>query len=264
MAEEGLAPPLRVGLAVAVMEVLVLGHPVIYTSIVEGERDIIGDVERSVGVVRAYARETQSPGLVTHVEAGAGIVDRVQPGQAFVDVSPGVIVEVVVEPEEGLLLAFVPAGRIVEVQVVDPLPGQVALVTVVRVPVAFGRGVAVVEVSDESQVGVAVVLAIQVARVLVEVILEAHQDWPSVFGVDHRARELPVVAIDGAVGQDGCAIGAQRHVRTRWRHGELAIPTDRQHSRRREAMAADLDLHLIYDGVGQPERAWPELVARPL
>jgi hypothetical protein len=34
---------------------------------------------------------------------------------------------VVVEPEEGLLLPVVAAGGPVEVQVVDPFPGQVAL-----------------------------------------------------------------------------------------------------------------------------------------
>jgi hypothetical protein len=150
MAEEGLAPPLRVGLAVAGMEVLVLGYPVIQARIVKSEGNVVGDIERSIRVVRPHARQTQAAGLVAHVEAGAGVVDRVQPGQALVDVSRGVVVKVIMEPEEGLLLAIVPAGGVVQVKVVDPLPGQVALMTLVRVAIAFGRGVAVVEVGEEA------------------------------------------------------------------------------------------------------------------
>ena len=105
-----------------------------------------------------------------HVELG--VVDRHQADHALVDVGAGVAVNVVVEPQERLLLAVVVAGGMTEVEVVQPLAGLVgglvrlaperaeAPVGVVGVAVGLRRGVAVVQVGQERVVGRAEVRAV--------------------------------------------------------------------------------------------------------
>ena len=60
VAEEGLAPPLGVHFAAAVVEVLVRGGAVVERAVVEHERDVVLHVERAVGVV-ADAGEAEPP-----------------------------------------------------------------------------------------------------------------------------------------------------------------------------------------------------------
>ena len=110
---ERLAPPLRVGgrvlrqreLVGGVVDVLVHRDAVVEPAVVEGERDVVLDVERAVPVVGAHAREPQALALVAHVHAALvahrlRVVDRVEADHALVDVGAGVVHPVVVEPEE--------------------------------------------------------------------------------------------------------------------------------------------------------------------
>src|SRR5919199_1655244 len=131
------------------------------------------------------------------------------PHHSFEHIGAGVVVEMVGESEEGLLLLVVAPGRPVQVQVVDPLPGQVAtsicrvrlVVAVVGVAVALGRGVPVVQVRQEAPLGTAKVLPRHTERIFVEMILEAHQARSAVLGVDPRPGEGAVEAVDRAARQ---------------------------------------------------------------
>ncbi len=203
--------------------------------------------------------------LVAHVHAVLGVVDRVEPDHALVDVRPGVVHPVVVEPEEALLLAVVPAGRPVQVQVVDEHLRQVALGLrpvphrVVRVAVALRRGVPVVQVGQERPVRGAEVLAVQAERVLVQVVLEADQARLAVLRVDHRAGERAVEAVDRArrqlplAGRHLLAVGVEGDRR-------LAERVDRQHLRRGERVRPQLHVDLVDDRVRVADLAGPELV----
>ena len=207
---ERLAPPLRVRARVArgrelrVVDVVVLGDPVIEAAVEEGQRDVVVDVEAAVGVVGAHPGQPQATALVAHVHPVLRVIDGVEADHALVDVGPGVVHPVVVEPEEALLLPVIATGRPVQVQVVHRHPRPVALALravphrVVRVAVALRGGVAVVQVGQERQVRRAEVLPVQAQWVLVEVVLEPDQGRLAVLGVDHRAREGAVEAVDRA------------------------------------------------------------------
>ncbi len=109
--EERLAPPLGVRLRVAgsrelalgVVDVLVDRGAVVQPAVVDRQRDVEVHVERAVGVVGADTRQPQALGLVAGVEVVLGVVDRVEADHSLVDVRPGVVHPVVVEPEEALL-----------------------------------------------------------------------------------------------------------------------------------------------------------------
>ena len=210
--------------------------------------------------------QPETLGLVAHVHPVLGVVDRVEPDHPLVDVGPGVVHAVVVEPEEGLLLAVVATGGPVQVEVVDPFAGQVALTLgaevhgVVRVAVALGRGVPVVQVGEEGPVGRAEVLPVQAERVLVQVVLEADEDRLAVLGVDHRAREDPVEAVDGAFGQ--LPLGAHGVPLAGGVEGDrrLAERVDRQDLGRGERVGRDLELDLVDDRVRGVHVARPLLV----
>jgi hypothetical protein len=228
-----LAPPLRVRLAVAVVGVLVRRDAVVEPAVVERQRDVVVDVEGAVRVVLAHAREPVALGLVAVVLDR--VVDRHQADHALVDVGAGVAVHVVVEPEERLLLALVAAGRIGEVELVDPLarlPGRLVgealegaepVIAVVRLAIGLRRGVAVVEVGQERVVRRPEVLAV-VAVVLVEMVLEAHERCPAVLRVDPRAGERAVEAVDRAVRQ-----APRVRVGAPGRSDDLAEAVDRLH-----------------------------------
>ena len=216
---EQLAPPLGVDASAELVgrEVLALqggplergvlvgvrAHSVVEAAVVERERDVVLHVEGAVAVVGADARQTQTVGLVAAVQHR--IVVRREADHALVDVGPRVVHAVIVEPEERLLLAIVAARRICEIQVVDPLPRLVAAAVVghvVRLAVALGRGVAVVQVGEERPVGSAEVLPVETALVQVEVVLESDQSGASVLDVEHRSREGAVEPVDGAGRQE--------------------------------------------------------------
>ena len=234
--------------------------------VVERERDVVLDVEGAVGVVGPHAREPQALGLVAGVEVVLRVVDRVEADHALVDVRPGVVHPVVVEPEERLLLPVVAAGRPVQVQVVheglDRVTGvlRTEQVRVVRVAVRLGRGVPVVQVGQERVVRRAEVLPVQVQRVLVQVVLEPHQHGLAVLGVDPGTGERAVEAVDRRRRQGADrARGVGGAVRVEGRHG-LAERVDRQHLRRRERVRPDEQVELVDDRVGEPDGAGPELV----
>ena len=258
---EGLAPPLGVrlrvgGLELAVVDVVVGGDAVVEAVVGEGQRDVVLDVEGTVGVVGAHARQPQALGLLASVETTLGpvvvrlrVVDREQPDAALVDVRPGVVHAVVVEPEEALLLPVVAAGRPVEVQVVAPLTGPVALGLravahgVVRVAVTLRGGVAVVQVGQEGAVGGAEVLGVE-PGVLVQVVVEPDDHRLAVLGVDPRqaAVELPRGARRLGAGRAGGHGGLAPVVERRDR---LALVVDRQHLRRGERVLGLVHVELV-------------------
>ena len=177
---------------------------------------------------------------------------------------------VVVEPEEALLLPVITTGRPVQVEVVHRHPRPVALPLravlhrVVRVAVTLGRGVTVVQVGQERQVRRAEVLPVQAERVLVEVVLESHQGRLAVLGVDHRAREGAVEAVDRAGRQR--PLLARRmgdhaaHAGPLERRRRLTRGVDRQHLRGGERMRSGVQVDLVHDRVRRPDPARPELV----
>ncbi len=279
--EEGLAPPLRVlgrvlrerELAHAVVHVLVGRDPVVETAVVERQRDVVGHIERAVRVVGAHAGEAQALALVAavvHALTGhvlLGVVDRVQADHALVDVRTRVVHAVIVEPEEALLLAIVISRGPVQVEVVNEHPRRVAvrvrpmLHRVVRVAVALGSGVPVVQVGEERPVRSAEVLAVKAQRVLVEVVLEPHQHRLAVLRVDHRAGERAVEGIDGARRQGALGAGGVRLARRVERDGGLALDVDGQHRRRREGMRIHDHIELVDDRIhGRGARGSPHLV----
>ena len=82
----------------------------------------------------------------------------------FVHVRARVMHAVIVEPQEPLLLAVVATCRIHVVQVVAPFSGMVGafvLREMVRIAVALGRGVPIVQMRKEAPVGRAEVLAVE-------------------------------------------------------------------------------------------------------
>ncbi len=217
-------------------------------------------------MVLADAGEPEAAPLVPHVHAVLGVVDGVEPDHALVHVGAGVVHRVVVEPEEALLLPVVAGGRPVQVQVVDGSPRVVAPVTgpgpqgVVRVAVTLRRGVAVVQVSQEAASVLSEVLPVQAERVLVQVVLEADQGRPAVLGVDHRAREGAVEAVDRAERQG--PLDAGRHATARLVEGDggFAVGVDGQNLRRGERVAAHPEVDLVDKGVRVPDFGWPDLV----
>src|SRR5690348_10545626 len=69
---------------------------------------------------------------------------------------------------------------------------------IVGVAIALGRGMAIVQVGEERPVGAAEVLPIQVEWILVQVVLQAHQDGPAVLGVDPGPWKGSVEPVDSA------------------------------------------------------------------
>ena len=160
---EGLAPPLRMGprvprrreLAHSVVEVLVDRHAVIQAGVVERQRDVVLHIERAV-VIGAHTGQPQSLRLITAIHTR--VIDRVQPDHPLVDVGPGVIHAVIVEPQEALLLSVVPTCRPVQIQVVDPRLRRIPVIPeasqrVSGVAVTLRCIVPVVEVGQERIVG---------------------------------------------------------------------------------------------------------------
>jgi hypothetical protein len=272
--EEGLAPPLRVRgrvvrlgvLAQPVVHVQVGGHAVVQRAVVDRERDVVLDVERAVAVVGAHARETEATPLVAHVHGVLGVVDRVEADHALVNVCPGLVHGVVVEPEEALLLPVVAARRPVQVQVVDPVLGLVAALAgpelqgVVRVAVALRRGVPVVQVGQEGGVVGAEVLAVQAERVAVQLVHEPDQRRLAVLGVDHRAGEGAVEAVDGAR-RKGPVDARGDTAAVVERDGRQALRVDRQHLRSGEPVGVHPQGDPVDDRVGVPDLSRPDLVA---
>ena len=271
VAEERLAPPLGVLARVAglrvlgVVEVVVHGDAVVEPAVEEGERDVVVDVEAAVGVVRANAGEPVSRVLVAVVRHG--VVDRVEADQALVDVGSCEVHPVVVEPEEALLLALQPSRRPVQVQLVDPhlrAEPRRALGApqegVVRVAVTLGRGVAVVQVGEEGVVGCAEVLPVQAVRVLVEVVREADERRLAVLGVDHRPRERPVEAVDGARRQRPLQALRHRLAVGVEGHRGPALRVDREYLRGGEGVRCDLDIDLVDQRVRRADVRRPLLV----
>ena len=240
--------------------------PVVHPDVVDRQRDVVLDVERPVGVVGADAGQAQALGLVAGVEVVLRVVDRVEPDHALVDVGPGEVHHVVVEPEEALLLPAVVAGRPVQVQLVHEGLDREAVVLraeqerVVRVAVRLRRGVRVVQVGQEPELRVPEVLPGQVERVLVQVVAEPDQRRLAVLGVDHRTRERAVEPVDRArrqrshgPGREGVSVRVERL-------GRLAQRVDRQHLRGGERVLRDLHLDVVDDRVREPDRVHPQLV----
>src|SRR6476660_687364 len=126
------------------------------------------------------------------------------------------------EPEETLLLPVVSAGGPVQVKVVDKLLRQVALVQrpvplgVMRIAVTLRGGVPVVQMDQGRIIFGAEVLPVQAIGVFVEAVIEADNDRLAVFGVDPRARERAVEAVDGARRKSpngACRVGLARVVK---------------------------------------------------
>jgi hypothetical protein len=170
------------------------------------------------------------------------------------------------EPEEALLLPVIIAGRPVQVQVVAERLWQVALVLrpashrIVRVAVTLRRGVAVVQVGQEGPVRRAEVLAVQVQRVLVEVVLEPDQRRLAIFGIDHRAGEGPVEAVDRAQRQR--ADGAGRVGLALLVEGDRrpAVGVDGKHMRFGERVLVRKNVDLVHQGIGGADLVRPDLV----
>ena len=262
---EGLAPPLRMGprvprrreLAHSVVEVLVDRHAVIQAGVVERQRDVVLHIERAV-VIGAHTGQPQSLRLITAIHTR--VIDRVQPDHPLVDVGPGVIHAVIVEPQEALLLSVVATCRPVQIQVVDPRLRRIPVIPeasqrVSGVAVTLRCIVPVVEVGQERIVvrGRTEVLTIQTV-VHVEVVDEPHQIRLAVLGVDHRPRERPVEPVDRARRQGARAGGDPLAGRIE-RPGRLAVLVDRQHLRRREPVLVDLQLDPVHQRTRRPARA---------
>src|SRR6266511_2073831 len=183
------------------MKILVWGNPVVEPAVVEGERDVVVDAERARNAlfpprVRPDAGQAKSFGLVPGVLNR--VVDGVETDHALVDVGAGMVHAVVVEPEEGLHLSRVATRGPVEVEVVTPLPWLVGAGLVVRVAVTLRGRMDIVQVGEKRQVRSPEVLAIEAQRILVQVIREANENRSPLLGVDPRAGERPVEAVDGA------------------------------------------------------------------
>jgi hypothetical protein len=110
-----------------VVDVLVHRDAVVKSAVVEGQRNIVVDVEGSVGVVLTDAGQAEALPLVAHVHAVLRVIDGVQADHALVDVGAGLVHAVVVEPEEALLLTVVPTRRPVQVEVVHERLREVAV-----------------------------------------------------------------------------------------------------------------------------------------
>ncbi len=83
---------------------------------------------------------------------------------------------VIVEPEKRHYLAGVTSGRIVEIEVVDPVSRDVAAFVdlhIVRLAITLRCRMTVVEMGQEGKVGGPEITAVEVFRVPVEIVLEA-------------------------------------------------------------------------------------------
>src|SRR6266508_2882446 len=239
------------------MKILVWGNPVVEPAVVEGERDVVVDAERARNAlfpprVRPDAGQPKSFGLVPRVLNR--VVDGVEADHALVDVGAGMVHAVVVEPEEGLHLPGIATRGPVEVEVVTKLPWLVGAWLVVWIAVTLRRRMAIVQVGEERPVRSPEVLAIEVQRILVQVILEAHETGSPILGVDPRPGERPVEAVDGAARETPGTANAvrRRHV--------LAERVDRLHQRRGEGMLVQLQVNLVIDGIRQSQRTGPDLM----
>ena len=210
------------------MEILMWRDAIVLTAGIEGQRDVILHVEAAIPVVGPDAGQAIAFGLVAGVFRR--IVDGVEPHHALVDVGPGMIHAVVVEPEERLHLLGIVTRGIVEIEVIDPLLGPVGIWIVMRIAVALRRRMAIVQVGEERQVRRPEVLAIEVQRILVQVVFEADQAGLPVLGVDPGSREGSVETVDGAGRQTP---GAADAVRRRYRDTKTV---DGLHQRRGELM----------------------------
>ena len=185
------------------------------------------------------------------------VEEKVMPDQAFVHVGAGVPFVMIVEPEERLLFPIVVACWIVQIQVVGVLARSETGGSCVWIAVALGRRVAVVQVREESVQRITEVISIEVERILVEMVLEPHENGISVKRVDHRTGERPVESVDRAPGQIArIPIGAAR--RNRWISGGI----DRQRFQRREVVLPDQELDSIANRIRQPQVGRPDLVRR--
>ena len=247
VAEERLSPPLRMRLAAAVVEVLVLRDAVVEAAVIEGKRDVV--LDSSVRLRHARQPQVLPVGRVVLVSViHDRVIDRIQTDHAFVNIGAGEIHLVVVEPEEGLFLVVVVAGRVVQIQVVDEHAGLVGRWHVVRVAVALRRRVAVVEVRQERRVGRAEVIAIESERILVEVILEPNERRLAVRGVDHRSGEGAVEPVDRA---GRCDLRPEARIAECPVQGchRSSVRFDRQQSRRRERMLPYLQLDPVQERI---------------
>jgi hypothetical protein len=248
------------------MEVLMGGDAVVEAEIGEGQRNVVLDVEGTVGVVDADARQPQSPAFVAHVQAVFRVVDGIQSHHAFVDVGAGVVHGVVVEPEEALLLPVVAAGGPVQVQVVHEHPGPVAAVPgpchhrIMRVSVALGCGVGVVQVRQEGEIRGSEVLPVQLQRVLVQVVFEPDQDGFAVLGVDPGSREPSVEAVDGARRQRPLRAGGVGLAGCVERDRRPPVLVDGQDLGRCEGVGPHQQADLVDDRVREADLAGPDLV----
>ena len=171
VSEEGLPPPLGVGF-VAIdkrdMHIRVLRDAVIESAVIECHRDIVLYIEAPIGMICPDSRQLQvrcRVTLVSSVQARArenlGRVSRIRHSRvvvrqethhAFVDVGPGEVHAVVVEPQERLHLGRIAPRRVTEIEVIAPVTRYVTSIVdlhVVRLAVALRRRMAVVQMGEE-------------------------------------------------------------------------------------------------------------------
>ena len=199
MLEEGLPPPLWMSLAAIGMEILVGRYPVVQPAIVQCQRDIGLDVEGAIGAVGPDPGQAKPGSLVAVILDR--IVDGIEADQPLVDIGPGMVHPVVMEPEEGLFLPVIATSGPVQIEILHPLSWPIGTRLVVRVAVALRRRMAIVEMRQERLVRRAEVLGVQ-ALVIAQFILKANQTGAAILGIDHWSRELPVESPDRAGWQD--------------------------------------------------------------
>lgn len=170
-------PTIRVGLAASVVKILVLSNTIVQTTIIDNDRDVIVDA------ARRRISDTGQPipfGFIPIVMVVCWIIDGIEANHPLIDIGPGMIHAVVVEPQEGLLLLVITTRRPVEIEVVAPLLRLVGAWFVDWVSVAFWCSMTIVQMRKERHVFSPKVLAIKVFRVLVKLVHESHTAWLSI------------------------------------------------------------------------------------
>jgi hypothetical protein len=259
MPEERFPPIPRVELAEAVVTILVRRDAVVEPAVEERQRNVVIDIEGSIVVVAAPARQPESA-LLAFVSVNPGVMDRHQANHPLIDVRAGMPLEMIVEPPERLLFVRIGFARQrvgrghVEIQVVYPLLRLESLRTMMRVAVAFGRGVRVVQVYEKFAVGRTEIAGVELLRVLVKVILEANEHRAAVVGSDHRAGKCRASSFGQRTTSAVESVDHARRkrlftLRTAGRNHLVARRIDRQHFAACERVFVYVQTNLIDDRI---------------
>ena len=197
MPEEGLAPPFRMRLAGPVVEVGMACDTIIQGAIIKRQGDVVID---AAGRVVGHAGEAVGLGIPFVAVVGT-VIDGKQPHHALVHVCASMVHPVVMEPEKGLLLAVVAAGRVVEVKIVAPFLRLITLRLPAGIAIAFARGMRIVQMGQEAPIRSAEIVAVQVQGVLMQPIGEPHAGRLAIHRINHRPREGAVEPVNRARGE---------------------------------------------------------------